>query len=321
MSCLLTLATAALYSAPMCASSGKCGESERAAPSTTQPKTALLARLVDAHCHPTDSAAYAGPPTSIEEVHLLKIVRAQSALRELPSLAFLSQLAMSTRLDDQQATVDLHEAFPAKVIPCFGKSPPQKVPATADPVPGLHPWFAHQISLAPASSLPSKEYHYATLFPVCPEHPDELHPALEALLPSLPSPVSILDFLNQLERHLIAYPSALLGEVGIDRAFRIPNQPGSVEAKQNALSPLATPLPHQLAVVVAQIEVAIRLRRSISFHSVRSAQETVALLARLKKKDGFERIHLCLHSFGGKPESINQIQKGARSLSFPRTSH
>lgn len=295
------------------ASSGMCGGTEQVASRTrsqsSELNNALLARLVDAHCHPTEPA---GPPSTLDNVQLNKIVHVPRGVDLLgrPDSRFFAAG------DEHKTRRSASDNRAPRSVPRQGntllRSVLNPVSAAATEIcPGLHPWFVHALSLVPPSSRPSKESHYATLFPGSPERPTEPHPSLASLLPSFPSPVALQDFLGDLERHLIAYPSALLGEVGIDRAFRIPNIPGSPEFEKHALSSLATPLSHQLAVAEAQIDLAIRLRRNISFHSVRSAQETVTLLARLKKKNGFDRIHLCLHSFGGKPESINQIQKGA----------
>jgi Tat protein secretion system quality control protein TatD with DNase activity len=65
------------------------------------------------------------------------------------------------------------------------------------------------------------------------------------------------------------------------------------------------------------VDVAIRLGRNISFHSVRAPQETVETLKRFKKeKEGWEKIHICLHSFGGSAESAVQIQKGLFAFLF-----
>lgn len=97
-----------------------------------------------------------------------------------------------------------------------------------------------------------------------------------------------------------------LGEVGLDRAFRVP-WPPTIYPKRR--SPLATPLHHQLQVVEAQIDIAIRLRRNISFHSVRASQDTVDLLNRLKTRSDWEAINVCLHSFGGSPQTATQILK------------
>lgn len=73
---------------------------------------------------------------------------------------------------------------------------------------------------------------------------------------------------------------------------------------------------HQIAIAKAQIDLAIKLRKKVSFHSVRSSKETLDLLASYKLSsqglggNGFEKIHFCLHSFGGSAESARDVQRG-----------
>lgn len=145
----------------------------------------------------------------------------------------------------------------------------------------------------------------------------------------MPNPVPLAEFLKELELNLSAASGiegksrGMLGEVGLDGAFKIPllhnelvDNAATVSEEGNSrrynLSTLSTHISHQLVVLEAQIDLAIRLRRNISFHSVRSTKETLELLSRLKsdQRRGFSRIHLCLHSFGGSPESAREVQRG-----------
>ncbi|BGP38647.1 Cut9-interacting protein scn1 [Rhodotorula kratochvilovae] len=209
---------------------------------------------------------------------------------------------MSSSLLNQEPNKAVYDANPDAVVPFFG----------------LHPWFSHPISFAPPDALPPKAEHYAALFPD-PSDSTAPHPSLDLLLPHLPDPVSISTFLSTLEANLVAFPSSHVGEIGLDRAFRIPNPPHIVADKSNPKnSDLATPLAHQLRVVEAQVDVAIRLGRNVSLHSVRAPKETVDMLRGFKEKkgDGWRRIHVCLHSFGGSPESAKQIQKAHPNTFF-----
>ncbi|GJN87436.1 hypothetical protein Rhopal_000385-T1 [Rhodotorula paludigena] len=248
----------------------------------SRPDPGVLARLADAHCHPTDDDAFEA-----------------DALR---GLATGVMCAMSSSLTNQEQNKRVFEADPDKVVPFFG----------------LHPWFCHAIAFCPPDSLPSKEQHYAALFPDS-ASTSTPHPALSALLPSLPNPVSIDTFLSSLRADLLAHPTSHVGEIGLDRAFRIPNPPEISADKRNPKhSELATPLEHQLRIVEAQVDLAIELGRSISLHSVRAPQETVEMLKKFKetKGDGWARIHVCLHSFGGSAESAKQIQRAHANAFF-----
>lgn len=119
---------------------------------------------------------------------------------------------------------------------------------------------------------------------------------LEALLPSLPIPTPLRVILAELRTNLKAHPRALLGEVGIDKSFKLPSSPAgytrdpavrgtellkaedsshALGLRGRGLTSLATPLSHQLAILTAQVEVAIQLERNVSFHSVRAGGATL----------------------------------------------
>ncbi|SGZ18694.1 BQ5605_C020g09199 [Microbotryum silenes-dioicae] len=241
----------------------------------------LLQRLTDAHCHPADDLA--GLDTAliaIEQLHTGRLC------------------AQSSTLENQSYTRSLAVAHPDRVVPFFG----------------LHPWFVHSISLSSPSSLPNKQEHYTTLFPEVGTDPS-LQPLVDSLLP----PTSLETYLTTLEQNLIQYPHSHVGEIGLDRAFRLP-LPTHLQPPRghgSSRSKLQTPIEHQLALVRAQLDLAIKLRRHVSFHSVRSSKETVTLLRDYLDHDpGFQSIHACLHSFGGSPETIRQLQKVHHNLFF-----
>ncbi|GAA5898536.1 putative endodeoxyribonuclease [Sporobolomyces salmoneus] len=247
------------------------------------PDPSILSRLHDAHCHPTDDDDF--QPEKLQELKTGKFC------------------VMSSSLTNQEKTKRVYEARPDDVIPCFG----------------LHPWFSHPISFSPADSLPSKESHYTLLFPSV-DSPSEPHPSLSLLLPYLPPPVSISTFLSSLSSDLALYPSSFIGELGLDKSFKIPHPPPLLSSHPSPLhknSDLSTPIEHQVRVVEAQVELAIKMRRNVSQHCVRCTGETVELLKRFKReKEGFESIYVCLHSFGGSAEAAKQIQKKHSNIFF-----
>ncbi|KAI9056986.1 TatD DNase family Scn1 [Trametes sanguinea] len=244
---------------------------------------AVLAHVVDVHCHPTDSDA--------EMTHRV--------VEDLP----IRICAMATRHSDQELVAELARAHPDKVIPCFG----------------YHPWFYHWISLRSAAS---KEAHYRALFlPKSGEAQPELVAAFERLLPYLPEPVPLSDVLEDVRSHLVAFPNAMLGEVGIDRVCRIPYtrpanppyaNPGNVdEGSPRELSPFTIPLEHQLPILEAQLALAVELKRNVSLHSVKCQQATGELLERMKAKHGppWLTISVDLHSCGLSAQTWQQISK------------
>ncbi|KAF9225542.1 Metallo-dependent hydrolase [Gyrodon lividus] len=232
-------------------------------PSRPQPSLDVLRHVVDVHCHPTESAV------NVEAMDNLSI----------------TICAMSSRQSDQLLVRDLANAYPEKVIPCFG----------------YHPWFSHWISLAPCSS---REKHYRRLF----SPSDAQQEMFERLLPHLPDPVSLADVLANLRHNFSAFPQAMLGEVGLDRAARVPID---YFASLRELTPFTVPLEHQLATLEPQIDLAVDLGRNVSIHSVKSHQATSDLLDRMHKKHGpgWLRISIDLHSCGISSETWQAIEK------------
>ncbi|SHO78370.1 Similar to S.cerevisiae protein YMR262W (Protein of unknown function) [Malassezia sympodialis ATCC 42132] len=185
---------------------------------------------------------------------------------------------MSTDAWDQRLVARAAAAWPSKVVPAFG----------------FHPWGVHTLSLA--HPAPPAREHYEAL----------LGPNVAELLPHLPPPVSLTEALAQLEAYLVAHPHALVGEVGLDRSFRIPLP----QTSPRRLSRCQTPLAHQLAVLRAQIALACRYGRSVSMHSVRAAGPTLDLLADVDAHlPGFSRIGVLLHSCTLSVPSLTQVQR------------
>lgn len=243
-----------------------------------QPSPNLAGLFVDSHCHPTDD------PVAYTALNL-------DDLSDRISNSTVGRLVcMSTNARDQNMVAELASRHPDKVTPCFG----------------WHPWFAHQISLS--DPAPSKEKHYHELFGILDTWSVEHHPAKEALdsiWDQLSEPISLSSVCQGIREQFDRFPNALLGEVGIDRAFRIPRRawnydPQRAELKTAVpkLTRLKTPQAHQLSVLRAQIDVALAYRRNISLHSVQAAGLTVDLLASLRNENisAFGAVRVSLHS-------------------------
>ncbi|CAK5280323.1 unnamed protein product [Mycena citricolor] len=198
--------------------------------------------------------------------------------------------AMSTHRDDQSRVCNLALKYPEKVIPCFGH----------------HPWFCHHISLRAA---PKRE-HYRSLFLREDQPAADSLAAFEELLPLLPEPLPLEDVLSGLRSNFMRFEStaALLGEVGLDRIYRVAYD---YYASPRRLSPFTIPLDHQLAILEAQIDLAVELGRSVSLHSVKCPQPTVTLLDNLKLKHGrnWSNIRIDIHSCSVDPQVISILQK------------
>ncbi|KIK70620.1 hypothetical protein GYMLUDRAFT_149638 [Collybiopsis luxurians FD-317 M1] len=225
----------------------------------------VLRHVVDVHCHPTDAPSI--DPQSMADLSI-------------------TVCAMSSRPSDQSLVRNLAQAYPEKVIPCFG----------------YHPWFSHLISIR---GDVSREEHYRYLF--SPLGTQDLD-AFNTLLSALPDPIPLDDILSTLRQDLQDCPNSMLGEVGLDRVFRIPYE---FDAALRRLSPFTVPLQHQLAILEAQIDLAVELGRNISLHSVKAPQPTTKLLADMQAKhgDNWNKISLDLHSCGFSPETLKDVQR------------
>ncbi|KAL1706204.1 hypothetical protein EV121DRAFT_185426, partial [Schizophyllum commune] len=232
----------------------------------------IATHIVDVHAHPTDSpiphALLAAPGHTI--------------------------CAMATRRADQARVAALARAHPARVVPGFG----------------YHPWFSHLIYV-PEGVDPASLGERAGLVQDPTPKKEEKPPKwaiFQDLLTRLPDPVCITDVLDELRRNLKAFPGAILGEVGLDRAFRVPMSgkyagegEGEAEPSNSAsagkedhatksatdkdsqdaspsptLSPFTVPITHQLAVLEAQTALAVTLRAmGESVHARRDIVRTI----------------------------------------------
>ena len=173
--------------------------------------------------------------------------------------------------------------------------------------PGYHPWFSYAIATQPFAS---KRSHYQSLLLGTSESPDLLE-AFEKLFPHLPEPRQLDDVVQELRDNLRSFPEAMLGEVGLDRSFRIPIDYFS---SPRELTPFTIPLEHQLSILEAQLDLATDLGRNVSLHSVKCQQATTALLSRMRSRHGerWSRISIDFHSCGFSPEMWQSIEAGDR---------
>ena len=215
--------------------------------------------VYDAHCHPTDTVP------SIDKIANMK-TRALTI--------------MATRGQDQSLVADVMDqlgvnADSLQSLKTMGNS--RKDQAYIVPSFGWHPWFSHQVfddfgSEECMEKELIKEEHYRKVITPSPEDNE--------FIDSLPTPRSLSALLDQTRSYLKQYPFALVGEIGLDRAFRIPGlemvrngqerepalTPGGREGRR--LSPYRVDMDHQKRILTAQLNLAGELQRAVSVHGV-----------------------------------------------------
>lgn len=187
---------------------------------------------------------------------------------------------MATRTQDQNIVGDLARAYGIKGRECLSQQKPAVVAGF-----GRHPWFSHELyddtitdsvhQYTHGEDLEkAKKRHYASVLAPSPED--------SAFWADLPAPMPLSTFIEQTRNLLRAYPLAMVGEIGLDSAFRLPMQwdpaikamrdpartPGGREKR--ALSPHQIKMSHQQAVLKAQLNLAGEMDRAVSVHGVQA---------------------------------------------------
>ncbi|WYZ46040.1 hypothetical protein EsH8_IX_000265 [Colletotrichum jinshuiense] len=292
------------------------------------------AGVYDAHCHPTDT---------------------MSTVDKIPNMRAAALTVMATRSQDQALVADVAAAHGVRSR--YDMSQGHLIPSF-----GWHPWFSYQLfdDTVPEAERTYREgqpdaktRHYQAVLAPAPEDPD--------FLDALPTPRSLSAFLADTRDRLKDHPLALVGEVGLDKAFRLPEgrtdvqessrdqglTPGGREGRR--LAPQHVKMPHQVAVLKAQLALAGELGRPVSVHGVQAhgvLHDTLASLwkghekevvSRKKKRlvaegaedfdsedeieeDDFGRKdvppkpyppRICLHSYSGPAEMLKQYTNPA----------
>ncbi|KAI2635447.1 hypothetical protein GGS21DRAFT_82738 [Xylaria nigripes] len=219
--------------------------------------------IFDAHCHPTDSMA---------------------STKSIPDMKARVLTVMATRSQDQELVYDIASRYGVQDNTTSLTSYPPTPRSQGRIVPsfGWHPWFSYEFYDDTASNPtynghpPDKTAHYDRVLVPPPSSKDILFSE------GLCDPRPLSSFLDETQIRLEKFPLALVGEIGVDKAFRLPmawtlaNEanreegltPGSREGRR--LSPYRVQIAHQVAIFRAQLKLAGKMRRPVSVHGVQA---------------------------------------------------
>ena len=214
--------------------------------------------VFDAHCHPTDTV---------------------SSKRDIPKMRARALTIMATRAQDQHIVAGFADSLGLAESELGHLDGTSNAPCQVVPSFGWHPWFSHQLYDDTDSTTMQQRYpqpdniaHYKSV--LTPEVDDE------DFLRGLPEPRPLSEYLAQAQGYLTKFPLALVGEVGLDRSFRLPNgwlpgqkderdpglTPGGREGRR--LSPYRVQMNHQRRILKAQLQLAGDMQRAVSVHGV-----------------------------------------------------
>ena len=233
--------------------------------------------VFDAHCHPTDI---------------------MDTVRKIADMQAQLLTVMASRREDQHLVVNMAQQYPLERKEDFDdRSAKRVIPAF-----GWHPWFSHQMVDDRDSTGMDEDIdrikHYTSVLTPVPEND-------ENFLNAIPEPLSLSRYLQETAERLEQFPFALVGEIGLDRAFRLPraafHPPDSEEAAEpdrtgvasegytpgsregRSLTPYRVSLDHQKTVLRAQFELAGKYQRPVSVHSVQTHGAIFDLLQEMWK--------------------------------------
>jgi Tat protein secretion system quality control protein TatD with DNase activity len=199
--------------------------------------------------------------------------------------------AMATRPNDQIIVEGFARDNPDLVVPFFG----------------IHPWFAHLYKVDEEG-----EHHNSILKPA----------PSDEFISHLPELHSWENYLKDLRSRLSANPKAQVGEIGLDKSFRLPWHTNGERdpAPRRELSPYKTTQEHQIRLFADQCRIAGEFNRAISVHGVQCHGLVFTALQSLwkgheNKSKGHQKRQKKL--LNDNPEEEEEDQAKSTSLPYP----
>lgn len=279
--------------------------------------------VYDAHCH---------------------LAERPSSIKQLTTMKTKALAVMATRSQDQDIVVNMAKSHGIKAMSDLSPDQPNVIIASY----GTHPWFSHSIydDTVPEPTFvhndgedieSAKERHYKAILQPAPQDPAFWH--------DMPTPEPLSQFIAATKTRLDSDPFAMIGEIGLDKPFRLamPWEDLSLKDKDpertaggrqgRPLSPHRIKMDHQKAVLLAHLRLAGECGRAVSVHGVQAHGTLYDLLTgcwnghelrgrnhRAKNKGAviFDSEvpsskpfppRICLHSFSGKGDAVKQYLK------------
>ncbi|KAI5302489.1 hypothetical protein KEM56_000655 [Ascosphaera pollenicola] len=257
----------------------------------TQQDDPCVLRPFDAHCHPTDIMA---------------------SIDNIPNLRAAGLTVMSTRMEDQSLVEETARRYGGDLA-VAGQGEGRVVPAF-----GWHPWFSHLIiddTEKPAyqgetetetdedirKKKKRKIEHYTVVLQPTPNYDGNEED--KAFVDALPHPFPLSQLISDTRERLGRFPAALIGEIGLDKSFRLPKPwpdeskkdgPGDINGELTPgtregrpLSRFRVRMTHQKRIFEAQLRLGGEMNRAASVHSVGAHGAVLDVLTTLWK--GWER--------------------------------
>lgn len=218
------------------------------------------------------AAATSTPPPA---THLLSDAHCHPQLdtshhSSIPNLKASRLAIMGVQFTDWDQVESAHSQAPHKTIPAFG----------------IHPWWSHLHASQP-------NQHLSDVLEAKSE--EQIKEAVEKLQAQATTLLPVEQWRPELLARLHKYPTAIVGEIGLDRAAVVPGTKAS-----SAFS-------HQMDLFKQQLHIAAELGRPVSIHCVRAYGHLLQTFLGMKPEECPPKV--MMHSYGGSVDDIGKLLK------------